>query len=147
MARYEAGMADPEVLMAAVLHDVVEDSDATLEKIEEKFGERVASLVGEMTRKEPAPEQTRSMTYEEIWELRNKWMLEEIRAMSPEAQIIKLCDRISNITDGMTTKSPTILARYVKQTEQILHIIPRETHPKLWDKLTALAEEAKRLTV
>lgn len=36
---------DEEVLAAALLHDTVEDSDATLEEIEERFGRRVSLLV------------------------------------------------------------------------------------------------------
>ena len=36
---------DLEVLSAAVLHDVVEDTSATVDKIEQQFGARVATLV------------------------------------------------------------------------------------------------------
>ncbi|MBQ9166040.1 MAG: bifunctional (p)ppGpp synthetase/guanosine-3',5'-bis(diphosphate) 3'-pyrophosphohydrolase, partial [Oscillospiraceae bacterium] len=39
--------SDPEVLAAALLHDVVEDTSCTLEELEERFGSRVASLVAE----------------------------------------------------------------------------------------------------
>ena len=36
---------DPEILAAAVLHDVVEDADVTAGEIEREFGPRVAKLV------------------------------------------------------------------------------------------------------
>ena len=36
---------DQDVLQAALLHDVVEDTDATAEEIEQKFGSKTASLV------------------------------------------------------------------------------------------------------
>ena len=36
---------DSEAIMAAILHDTVEDTEATLEEIEEKFGREVALLV------------------------------------------------------------------------------------------------------
>lgn len=40
---------DAEVIAAAVLHDVIEDTDATYEEVKELFGERVADLVNEVT--------------------------------------------------------------------------------------------------
>jgi (p)ppGpp synthase/HD superfamily hydrolase len=43
---------DEDVLIAAVLHDVVEDSSIELEEVEENFGNRVANLVNQATKKE-----------------------------------------------------------------------------------------------
>jgi guanosine-3',5'-bis(diphosphate) 3'-pyrophosphohydrolase len=40
---------DDEVLAAALLHDVVEDSETTLDELRELFGDRVAGLVGALT--------------------------------------------------------------------------------------------------
>lgn len=48
----KAGETDPEVLAAAVLHDVVEDTPTTLAEIEKEFGFRVAGLVKLLTRVE-----------------------------------------------------------------------------------------------
>ena len=45
----EGGVTDVDVLMAAVLHDTVEDTDATLDEVERVFGARVAGLVAEVT--------------------------------------------------------------------------------------------------
>ena len=36
---------DPEMLAAAVLHDVVEDTDVTIDQIRIEFGDRIAQLV------------------------------------------------------------------------------------------------------
>jgi len=47
----EQGYGD-EVLAAALLHDVVEDSETTLDELREKFGGEVAGLVGAMTDEE-----------------------------------------------------------------------------------------------
>ena len=41
----EGGIDDPIVLQAALLHDTVEDTDTTLEEIEENFGKVVRELV------------------------------------------------------------------------------------------------------
>ncbi len=40
---------DDEVIAAALLHDVVEDSDVTVEQLREEFGERVADLVAALS--------------------------------------------------------------------------------------------------
>ena len=45
----ELGM-DTESVMAALLHDVVEDTDVTLEQIEKLFGKEIASLVDWLTK-------------------------------------------------------------------------------------------------
>ena len=37
--------ADPEILAAAILHDVVEDTDRTVEDLRAEFGDRIAELV------------------------------------------------------------------------------------------------------
>ena len=44
---------DMEVIAAGILHDVVEDTDGTLDEIEKRFGERVASLVASRTAAPP----------------------------------------------------------------------------------------------
>jgi hypothetical protein len=46
-----AGGTETE-LVAAALHDVVEDTDTTVEEIEQLFGDEVASLVDSMSRRE-----------------------------------------------------------------------------------------------
>lgn len=46
---HEYGFDDEEVLAAAFLHDVIEDTDTDPEEIGASFGERVRSLVEEMT--------------------------------------------------------------------------------------------------
>jgi (p)ppGpp synthase/HD superfamily hydrolase len=44
---------DSEAIMAAILHDTVEDTDATLEQIEEKFGHEVALLAASSSSSSP----------------------------------------------------------------------------------------------
>src|SRR3954467_5306173 len=43
--------ADPEIISAALLHDVAEDTPTTLDEIKQEFGEHVAKLVDELTDK------------------------------------------------------------------------------------------------
>ena len=70
-----------------------------------------------------------------IWELRSSILLAEIAEMSPEAQTIKLADRLSNYREALYSKSPAKLARYRKQTEEILRIVPRSINQPLWDAI------------
>ena len=48
-----AGVTDPDILQAAVLHDVVEDTPCTIDDVRRAFGDRVAELVGWVTKPEP----------------------------------------------------------------------------------------------
>ncbi len=83
---------DPEVIAAAILHDVVEDTDFTLEDIEEAFGERVAGLVAhESENKRP------DLPKAESWRIRKEEQLAAIADAPIEAKMIMLGDKLSNI--------------------------------------------------
>src|SRR5512137_572560 len=43
------GVTDPEVLMAAVLHDIIEDTETSAEEVERRFGARVRELVCQLS--------------------------------------------------------------------------------------------------
>lgn len=77
----------PEVIAAAWLHDVVEDSDWTVERIEAEFGSYTAELVAALTKPETAGEQD--------------WVVERAQsgAMPVDAALIKLADIESNMSD------------------------------------------------
>ena len=84
---------DPDMIAAAVLHDVVEDTDATVEEISFFFNERIAKLVeaeSEDKRKDLPPQET--------WMLRKMETLEFLRnEADKEAKILALADKLSNI--------------------------------------------------
>jgi len=136
--RYVGLVTDEEMLCAALLHDTVEETSVTLPDIAKTFGPRVGALVKELTRREPSPAQIEGMTKGEIWSLRSDMLLKEISKMSPDAQQIKLADRLSNLRDAYRTKQGEKLVRYGKQSSRILKIVPRERNPGLWDAIRAL---------
>ena len=80
-----AGIADPDVLVAAVLHDVVEDTPVTLDEVSAEFGPRVADLVGWVTIPALGPGETKSA------------YLRRLRDAPPDAVLVKLADRASNV--------------------------------------------------
>jgi (p)ppGpp synthase/HD superfamily hydrolase len=141
--RYVGAVTDEEMLCAAALHDVIEQSGVSVKRISEKFGERVARLVEEMTRQEPTEAETAGMTEAEIWHLRSNLLLDEIRKMSPEAQKIKLADRLSNTRFALVTKTSGKLERHLGQTEEILKIVPRRVNAGLWDAIRAELDSKK----
>lgn len=135
--RYVGGVTDEDLLCAAALHDVIEETDATPEEIEAAVGPRVRDLVRELTRQEPGKREIQGLTKEEIWQLRADMLLQEIAKMSPDAQRVKLADRLSNVREGKRTKLGDKLVRYLAHTHLILQTVPREVNPALWDAILA----------
>lgn len=136
--RYIGNETEESVLIAAILHDVIEETEAKIEEIETRFGSAVKDLVKELTRREPSPISVKGMEEDEIWQLRSDWLIEDIRGMSLNAKRIKLADRLSNLEGALATRPPDRLARYIQQTFLILEAIPREVSPELWDAIRAL---------
>lgn len=78
-------------IMAAVLHDTIEDCDVSYFDILETFGLPVATLVMELTdvfTSESFPNNNRAQ--------RKAWEAERLADVSLEAKLIKLCDMIDN---------------------------------------------------
>ena len=73
---------DEEVLIAGVLHDIIEDCDVTYDMLVEKFGIKVADLVNEVTHEGTADNVGYYFP----------------RLHSQNGILIKLCDRASNIS-------------------------------------------------
>ncbi len=83
---------DEEVIAAAVLHDVLEDTDASYEELVQLFGRRIASLVADESedkREGRAPEET--------WTERKTEALRHLQGACPEAKMIALGDKLANI--------------------------------------------------
>ncbi len=141
--RYLAGVEDPTDLCAALLHDTVEECGVHPAKIAKKFGSEVEGLVRELTRTEPSEADAAGLTPEQLWELRSRLLLEDIRRMSPRAQRIKLADRLSNLEAARATRLGDRLDRYVRQSFLILEAIPRDVSPPLWDAIRQLLESSR----
>lgn len=77
---------DPEIVVAAVLHDIIEDTETSLDAVEEAFGERVRAMVGEVTDDKSLPKQ-----------VRKDLQIQHAPHISRGAQIIKMADKTSNL--------------------------------------------------
>ncbi len=84
--------SDPEMLAAAVLHDVVEDTPVTLDELCRTFGDRVASLVDSDSDK---PDGTRSEA--EDWRDRKQAAIDRIAAAPYDAKVVAMGDKLSNM--------------------------------------------------
>ena len=83
---------DPELLAAAMLHDVIEDTDITEEDIRMEFGDRIADLVvGE------SDPEFLGMSETESWKLRKQYAIDRLKAHNYESKMIALGDKLSNM--------------------------------------------------
>jgi len=90
----EAGRTDPTMLAAAVLHDTIEDTEVTFDDLKTAFGEKIASIVLEVTDNKSLPKHERKMR-----------QIEHAATISPEAKMVKLADLICNLRDLMPLKA------------------------------------------
>jgi hypothetical protein len=125
------------LISAAYLHDTVEDTDTTHEALHDLFGGLVASLVKELT---SDPEQIKKVG-------KAQYLAHKMAAMSSYALVIKLADRLDNVKDITTARTPQWRQKYKNETEHILNYIEKTralsgTHQKLIglirDKLSEL---------
>ena len=88
----EGGVEDVEVLMAAMLHDTIEDTKTAFKELPERFGERVCLLELEVTDDKRLPKLERKR-------------LQVLKAptKTAEAKQIKIADKIANLRDLKTS--------------------------------------------
>ena len=84
----EAGITDTEVLIGAILHDTIEDTDTSAEEIEQLFGSAVRRIVEECS-------DDKSLSKED----RKRLQIEHASATSHQAKLVKLADKIYNLRD------------------------------------------------
>lgn len=83
---------DPELLAAAVLHDVIEDTDITATDIESDFGERVAQLV-----QAESDVVFENMSEEDSWHMRKQISIDHLKSASKDIKIVAIGDKLSNM--------------------------------------------------
>lgn len=105
-----------DIIAAAYLHDVVQDTDVTLEQIRKEFGDVVMQIVSELT------------TDKEKMEISGKeeYLIDKMLSMSNWALVIKLADRLHNLDDfeniikSGDEKRIKWAKNYAKQTKNIV---------------------------
>lgn len=139
---------DPEVIAAAALHDVVEDTAVTLEEVRERFGERVAYLVScETENKRP------QLPSAETWRIRKEESLAELEnAEDPAVKILWLGDKLSNMRgfyrqwrvlgsalwQRFNQKDPAQQAWYYRRVAKLLEEL---SYSAAWQEYNSLVEK------
>jgi guanosine-3',5'-bis(diphosphate) 3'-pyrophosphohydrolase len=84
----EADVTDPDTLIAALLHDTIEDTDTTVEEIEAEFSLTIANLVMEVTDDGSLPQLERKAL-----------QIKHAPGLTYKAKLVKLADKIANLRD------------------------------------------------
>ncbi len=135
------GYRDAEILAAALLHDVVEDTSCTLVDVDNKFGTRVASIVGKVT------------TDAQLSKLAQKRaQLDAAGALPADAAAVKLADRIDNVESfrgGLPTRwTPAYATGYLPHSmalsRRIAHSLVAELAAELAEAVRAVARDVMR---
>ncbi|MGL5889149.1 MAG: HD domain-containing protein [Bacteroidia bacterium] len=120
---YVAEIQDEEMLCAAVLHDVVEDTDVTVPQIEQRFTKRISTIVEELTDDKHLGKSERKLH-----------QIENAHTLSGEARLIRISDKICNVHDMYMAPphnwSITERLNYVTWALAVVERI-RGTHDKL----------------
>lgn len=124
-----------EVIKAAWLHDVLEDTSLVPIKLRNKFGADVARLVWAVT--DDFPDLPRRVRCPKTWE-----KIRMIRGVDA-AVVLKLCDRIANMEACEWSGKPDMAKMYKKEYSafrEALYGRPSWQAKKLWDRLDKLME-------
>ena len=116
------GVEAAEVLAAALLHDTLEDTSTTREELIENFGQRVCSLVEEVSDEKTLPRLQRKQR-----------QIDHAEGISEGGALIKLGDKISNVTD-ITHTPPTNWdssrrLEYFDWAEEVINNCPKVNTP------------------
>lgn len=80
------GGRDTELVLCGLLHDAIEDTDATVEELTAEFGPEVANVVAEVSDDKSLPKAERK-----------RLQVERAAAKSARARMVKLADKTSNL--------------------------------------------------
>lgn len=98
---------DEILVVAALLHDTLEDTQTTFSELQSEFGTKVASLVLELTNDPIELSKTSKSDY----------LAQKIPRLSSDALLIKLADRLDNIAD--TKEGDAWSGKYIEQTKRV----------------------------
>jgi guanosine-3',5'-bis(diphosphate) 3'-pyrophosphohydrolase len=128
----EGGVTDEKTLIAAILHDTVEDTETTPEELRLRFGRKVAAAVAEVTDDKTLAKPRRKQL-----------QIDHAPHLTKRAKLVKLADKICNLRDVATSPPrgwPLRRQRaYFDWAKRVVDGL-RGTHPRL----EALFDEAYR---
>jgi (p)ppGpp synthase/HD superfamily hydrolase len=128
--------ADPNLIVAALLHDAIEDQGVNHEEIAAQFNDDVADLVVEVTDNKKLPKAERKQL-----------QIKNAPKLTPRAKILKLADKISNLR-SLATSPPADWPMqrrvdYVIWTTEVVHSL-RGASGLLENEFDRAAADAER---
>jgi len=127
------GVIDEEILCAAWLQDILEETDTNFDELFEKFGRRIAVLTLSLTKTkfviDTDDDSTLSLTKKRAIpeKQRQKEYSVRIKESDTDAKLIKLCDISANLGDLKKQKiSKTKKRRILKKFRYYLSIIEKD---------------------
>lgn len=124
-----------ELIAAAILHDTLEDTDTGISELRENFGELITLLVVELT----------SDKFKSNCLGKSNYLSEKMgssKKISNWTLMIKLADRLDNISDLNMLQDKSFVERYKKETEEI--IINLEKNRQLSETHKSIISEIKK---
>jgi GTP pyrophosphokinase len=119
------------VLCAAVLHDVVEDTPCTIGQVRAAFGDRVAELVGWVTKPDTLAGADKKVVKQEY--------LARLAGAPDDAVLVKLADRASNV---QTLRNLGLAKQREYYAQTVSYIVPLAASRRWWDLWYASWQEA-----
>ena len=131
------GIKDPNVLAAALLHDVVEDSPLTVSDIREQFGSKTAEYVDWLTKPEASKFASK--------QARNEFQAQRIAKAPREVRMVKLADRLDNIGDLHLLPANGKMPRYLKDTRENYLPLAQATDAKMTSAIQTRLNQLEQL--
>ena len=88
----EGDVVDLNIICAALLHDTIEDTETTADELREAFGEKITSIVLEVTDDKSLAKEARKQA-----------QVDHASHISSEAKTVKLADKICNLRDILSS--------------------------------------------
>jgi (p)ppGpp synthase/HD superfamily hydrolase len=118
-----------EMVAAALLHDVVEDTDVTLDEVRQEFGDAVANLVDDLTDVSKPEDGNRAF--------RKAMDRDHTAQASAAAMVIKAADLISN-TKSIVEHDPSFARVYLKEKRALLDVMFKIKHMDIWKEADSM---------
>lgn len=107
-----------EEIILAYLHDVVEDTNFTIEQVKQVFGERMAKLVSILTDEDGDNRKERKR--------KTNIKLSKVSEEYYSALKVKMCDRLCNVKSSIFNNLQNKIKMYASENEEFLNAIKRK---------------------
>jgi len=135
--RHVFSFDDPRMLMAAILHDTVEDTTTDHDDLQEQFGPEVANWVAALTKDKRLPEDEREAAY-----------VAQLVQAPWQVKACKLADVFDNLMDSTHTK-PELRARTFRNSHRYLNALEKQLPEPVrrpWEIVAKLLQELESST-